>query len=147
VDAKIFEDGEGEVYGAGAGRTRFLAQAPTEPIAITDTTIPPAFKGPVPHRHTTMYDIFYVLDGTLELTVGSETRKLDAHAFALIPPGVVHTFSNPGSTPVRFLNIHDPAGMEQYVKEVGKRMAAGQSPSPSEMAELASQYDFEPVAE
>jgi len=37
--------------------------------------------------------------------------------------------------------------MEQYVKEVGKRMAAGQPPSPSEMAELASQYDFEPVAE
>ncbi len=65
----------------------------------------------------------------------------------LVPPGVVHTFSNPGTVPARFLNIYQPAGNEQYLKEALKRMAAGRPWSPAEMAEVASRYDFEPVRE
>ena len=32
--------------------------------------------------------------------------------FVLVPPGVRHGFSNPGSTPVRMLNLHAPAGFD-----------------------------------
>jgi mannose-6-phosphate isomerase-like protein (cupin superfamily) len=147
MESIVFEETEGEVYDTGAVRLRLLAQSPDQPLAVTDNTVPPGFPGPVPHRHKTMTDIFYVLEGELAFDLGGERRILGSGSFVLVPPGVVHTFANPGSVPARFLNIYQPAGNEQYLKEAVKRMAEGQPWSPAEMAEVASRYDFEPVAD
>ncbi len=147
MEAIVYHDGEGEVYGTGSYRLRFLMQAPDQPVAITDNTVPPGFPGPVRHRHAHMTDIFYVLEGRLVLDLDGEPRQLGPGGFALVPPGVVHTFTNPGNTPARFLNIYQPAGNEQYLKEVARRMAAGQPPSQAEMAQIAVQYDFQPVTD
>lgn len=141
----VLNDGEGEVYGSGPFQLRFLAQSPEHPIAITDNTVPPGYPGPVRHRHEAMTDIFYVLEGTLRLELDGEQQSLGPGGFALVPPGVVHTFSNPGPVPTRFLNIYHPAGNEQYLREVGQRVAAGQPPTPQEMVEIATRYDFVPV--
>ncbi len=137
----VFGPGEREAVGP----TRILAQSPGAPIAFTESTVPPGFPGPVRHRHAHMYDIFYVLDGTLTLETEGETHALRPGAFAMVPPGIVHTFSNPGAEPTRFLNIYHPSGLEQYVKEVARRMGEGHPPSPQDMAEIAAPYDFEPV--
>jgi hypothetical protein len=64
-----------------------------------------------------------------------------------VPPGTVHTFANTGSAPARFLNIYQPSGFEQYVKEMGRRMGSGSFPTPGEMREIARPYDFVPVIE
>jgi mannose-6-phosphate isomerase-like protein (cupin superfamily) len=42
--------------------------------------------------------MFYVLEGTLTMRLGDETTELPAGSFVCVPPGVVHTFSNPGET-------------------------------------------------
>lgn len=145
MGAIVFGATDGEVYGAGAGKMRFLAQSPDERIAVTESTLPPGFPGPVMHRHARMTDIFYVLDGELTFDLGCERRVLGPGGFVLVPPGVAHTFANPGPAPARFLNMFQPAGLEQYLKEAAKRMAAGHPWSPAEMAETAARYDFEPV--
>jgi mannose-6-phosphate isomerase-like protein (cupin superfamily) len=147
MDAIVITDSEGETYDAGQVRMRILAQAPDQPIAVTDSTVPPGFPGPVRHRHSRMTDVFYILEGKLALELGGERRVLGPGSFALVPPGVAHTFANPGPGPARFLNIQQPAGLEKYLKEALKRMAEGHPWSPAEMAEVASRYDFEPVAE
>ncbi|MCC2629874.1 MAG: hypothetical protein K0S14_3524 [Thermomicrobiales bacterium] len=100
-------------------------------VAIFDNTVPPGFPGPVRHRHTSMTDIFYVLEGELSFDLGGEWRSLGPGSFVLVPPGVVHTFANRGSA----------------LKEAFKRMVEGHPWSPAEMAEVAARYDFEPVAE
>ncbi|MEJ7837895.1 MAG: cupin domain-containing protein, partial [Thermomicrobiales bacterium] len=140
----VLNDGEGEVFGGDAYHLRFLAQSPEHPIAITENAVPPGFPGPVRHRHEQMTDIFYVLAGTMKLHIGDERQVLGPGGFALVPPGVVHTFSNDGDAPVRFLNIFQPSGNEHYLKEVGRRVAAGSPPSRAQMAEIASRYDFVP---
>jgi hypothetical protein len=58
-------------------------------------------------------------------------------------PGAVHTFSNPGDEPVRFLNVMAPGGLERYLKEVAASMPADGPPDPAAMARIASRYDFE----
>jgi quercetin dioxygenase-like cupin family protein len=143
----VFEETDGEVYDTGAVRLRLLAQLPDQPIAITDNTVPPGFPGPVRHRHARMTDIFYVLEGELAIELEGEWRILDPGSFVLVPPGIIHTFANRGTVPARFLNIYQPSGNEQYLKEAVKRMVEGHPWSPTEMAQVASQYDFEPVAE
>ena len=141
----VFEATDGETYDTGAVRLRLLAQSPDQPIAVTDNTVPPGFPGPVRHRHAEMTDIFYVLEGELAFELEGAWRSLGPGSFVSVPPGVVHTFANRGSAPARFLNIYQPAGNEQYLKEAVKRMVAGQPWSPAEMAQVAARYDFEPV--
>jgi mannose-6-phosphate isomerase-like protein (cupin superfamily) len=86
-----------------------------------------------------------VLEGELAFDLGGELRSVGPGSFVLVPPGVVHTFANREPAPARFLNIYQPAGNEQYLKEAVKRMVEGHPWSPAEMAEVASRYDFEPV--
>jgi mannose-6-phosphate isomerase-like protein (cupin superfamily) len=143
MEAIVFGPAEGEIYEAGGARLRLLAQAPDQPLSVTESTLPPGFPGPVRHRHATMTDVFYVLEGEVLFDLGDEQRVVGPGAFVLAPPGVVHTFANPGPAPARILNIQHPAGLEQYLKEAAKRMAQGRPWSPAEMAELAAQYDFE----
>ena len=147
MEPTVFEDAVGEVYDAGALWLRILAQSPDQPIAITDNVVPPGFPGPVRHRHAQMTDIFYVVEGEVTFDLGAERRVLGPGGFVLVPPGVVHTFANPGPAPARVLNIQQPAGLEQFLKEAFRRMAEGHPWSPAEMAQVASRYDFEPVAE
>jgi hypothetical protein len=57
----------------------------------------------------------------------------------------VHTFSNPGSTPVRFLNFNTPGGWEGYMRDLGAAAAKGQRLSTEEIGEIASRYDFHAI--
>ena len=67
-----------------------------------------------------------------------------AGGFACAPPGVVHTFSNRSSAPVRFLNLATPAGFEDYMRELSAVMAKA-SPTSEEIGAIASRYDFKAV--
>lgn len=96
---------------------------------LSETTVEPGFPGPPPHVHRELHDLFYVLDGTLILRDGDETIAAAAGTFACFPPGTVHTFSNPGDEPVRFLNFNTPAGWEGYMRELGAAFADGGAPT------------------
>jgi uncharacterized cupin superfamily protein len=85
--------------------------------------------------------MFYVLDGTLTVRLGDETLELEPGSFVCVPPGVVHTFSNPSDTPVRFLNFNTPAGWENYMRDLAAALASG-TPTQEEIGRIASRYDF-----
>ena len=99
----VLAETDGEVYDTGALRLRVLAQAPHHPVSMTDSTVPPGFPGVVRHRHAQMTNIFYVLEGELAIQVGNEWHILGPGSFALVPPGVPHTFANRGAAPARVL--------------------------------------------
>ncbi len=94
------------------------------------------------HVHDATTDAIRVLDGTLTVQIGDETTQAGPGAFVLIPPGVPHTFSNPGSEPVRLLNILAPGGFEGYFHEVA---AAGRTIDAAEGSQIASKYDFRAI--
>jgi mannose-6-phosphate isomerase-like protein (cupin superfamily) len=112
--------------------------------SLTEIVLAPGFPGPVLHRHRERVDSFYVLEGTLSVRLGDETVEVRAGSYAVAPPGVVHTFSNPTGETVRALNLMAPGGFEQYLKEAAAAIGDG-PPDPAVMAEIASRYDFEPV--
>jgi quercetin dioxygenase-like cupin family protein len=67
--------------------------------------------------------MFYVLEGTLTMRLGVETTELPTGSFVCVPPGVVPAFSNPGETPVRFLNFNTPVGWENYMHDLVAALA------------------------
>ena len=139
--------GEGDVVTIGASSALFTVETSdgNGTFSLTETSLESGFPGPVPHVHERLLDSFYVLEGTLTVRIGDETLQAPPGSFAFIPPGAVHTFSNPGSESVRALNLMAPAGFEQYLKEMSRSLPAGAPPDPALMAEIASRYDFRPA--
>jgi mannose-6-phosphate isomerase-like protein (cupin superfamily) len=67
------------------------------------------------HVHRDEDDSFYILEGEITFVVEAETVPAPPGTFVLIPPGVEHGFRNDGTTPVRMLNIHAPAGFDRRI--------------------------------
>ena len=67
------------------------------------------------HEHATEDDAFYILEGEMTFLLGDDAVPAPPGTFVLVPPGIVHAFRNDGSTPVRMLNIHAPAGFDRRI--------------------------------
>ena len=88
--------------------------------SMYDNTIPPGSPGPRPHIHRHHEEAFYVMEGELTVRVGPRTIKASAGSFVVVPRGVVHQPSNPGTQPTRFLLIFSPAGMDHFFEEAAE---------------------------
>ncbi len=147
MQAVIHRPGEGERHSAGRSAEVVIKAAGEDTSGsffLSESTIEPGFPGPPAHRHEKLHDMFYVLDGTLTMRLGEETHELGPGTFVCVPPGVIHTFSNHGDTPVRFLNFNTPSGWEHYMRDLAA--AARTRPlTPETIGEIASRYDFEAV--
>ena len=98
----VHRPGEGERIG---GPTTVTIKATGDDTGgsfyLGEGVFEPGFSGPPPHVHERLHDMFYVLEGTLTMRLGDDTVELEEGSFVCVPPGVVHTFSNPGASKVR----------------------------------------------
>ena len=88
--------------------------------SVHDNTIPPGSPGPRPHLHRHHEETFYVLEGELTVRIGPRKIKAPAGSFVVVPRGVVHQPSNPGTQPTRVLLVFSPAGMDQFFEEAAE---------------------------
>jgi len=143
MEATVHLPGEGEQIGGPTTVTiKATGEETGDSFYLGEAVAAPGFPGPPAHVHERLHDMFYVLDGTLTMRLGEKKIELAAGSFVCVPPGVVHTFSNPGDSPVRFLNFNTPAGWENYMRDLGAALAKG-TPSQEEIGEIASRYDFQ----
>lgn len=56
-----------------------------------------------PHRHLRTEEIYYVLEGTGQMTIDAETRSVERGDAIAIPPGARHTIVNSGAETLKFL--------------------------------------------
>ena len=92
-------------------------------ISVNEVVRRGPFEGAGPHFHKEHVDVFYVLEGELEVLNGTETVRASAGTSVVVPPGIVHGFRGPGDA--RYLNIHAPdGGFIEYI-----RGATGGGPS------------------
>src|SRR4051794_30891196 len=112
------------------------------------------------HRHDEAEEVFYVLDGELDLLAfhpatpaGGDWRTWESEdgatvfrggpgSFMFVPAGCPHAFFNPGSEPARMLFLVSPAGHEIYLQELGDLLAAGGPPDQDEIAALRRRHDI-----
>jgi quercetin dioxygenase-like cupin family protein len=149
MSATLHLPGAGERHATGEGSEVVIKAGSAETggsLFLSETVIAPGFPGPPLHRHERLHDMFYVLEGTLTVRLEDERRELAPGTFACVPPGVAHTFSNPGDAPVRFLNFNTPSGFEVYMRELGE--AARRGPLTSEtIGGIASRHDVQLVGD
>jgi quercetin dioxygenase-like cupin family protein len=104
--AVVVPPGEGERL-TGNERVAYIkASLPEFTLSVFE--LEPGFEGPEPHQHDDHVDSFYVLEGDVEFVLGDEPVRARPGAFFAAPPGIVHTFTNPGPEGARLLNMHSP---------------------------------------
>ena len=65
-------------------------------------------EAPPLHIHPDTEQVFYILEGTAELSIGSETAqtfRVKPGDVVRIPPDTWHSIANDGCVPVRYLSI------------------------------------------
>ena len=145
MEPVVLMPGEGERIMAGASIAVIKATADKTDgaFSMSEAMFPAGMSGPPPHSHAHTTDTFYVLEGTLRLTVGHQEIDVPAGSYVLVPPGVRHTFANASEEPVRFLNINSPGGWENYLRDLAGAMRTGVMPGTAEFARIVAKYDFE----
>jgi quercetin dioxygenase-like cupin family protein len=114
-EAVVVPPGEGERL-TGDDRVAYI-KASLLALTLSVFELGPRFEGPEPHQHDDHVDSFYVLDGDVEFVLGDEPVRAGPGAFFAAPPGIVHTFTNPGPDGARLLNMHTPdAGFADFLR-------------------------------
>jgi hypothetical protein len=86
MDVVILLPGEGERIAAGASTAVMKATAETTggAFSMSEATFPAGMNGPPPHAHRYTTDTFYVLEGTLHMTVGDSEIDASPGSYILV---------------------------------------------------------------
>lgn len=91
---------DAEFLGAGSDTITLLADAPDtgDLLGASRTTLGRGKDGATPHYHRGSAELFFVLDGRLQVLAGEEVVEAEAGATLVVPPHTVHAFAAaPGS--------------------------------------------------
>ena len=141
VDGFFVEPGEGRPIGHQV--TLKVGEAHTPNLLAAECRFGPGFDVGA-HLHTTHEEIFYVLEGEVELfafepsvrssapgswtkwesSSGAKVARATPGSVLYVPRGTPHGFRNPGLAPMRFLLVATPAGHENYQQDIADLLAA-----------------------
>ncbi len=148
----VVSPGEGKPFsGRGGGYTLVTKATDDETrgaYAFQEMTVAPGFPWLPPHIHHNEDEAMYVLEGECTVRIGERVHTLGAGTFALMPRGIVHTFSNPGTVPARVIVISSPGAVIRYFEEAAALSDASLTGQPDmkQLAALAKKYDIEFVS-
>lgn len=148
--------GRGFVLGPDAGDayhwlgslslTKVLGVDTAGGLDVVDHRVPAGYAPPV-HVHRESDEVFYLIDGSLDVTCGDDSWHVGPGAVVFLPRGVPHGFVAGPDRPVRTLLINATAGFGDLVVALGtatgSRELPGQDvplPDPEQIGTESSRY-------
>src|SRR6476660_5571652 len=95
-----------------------------------------------PHLHTREDEYSIVTEGEIGFRSGDREVVLGAGGYITKPRGETHAMWNAGDVPARMIEIIQPAGFEDFFREMSEMLAAG-PPDPPTMLALATRYGLQ----
>jgi len=102
----------------------------------------PEGDGAPPHIHHERQELFYVLRGRVEFTLGQDQVAVEAGSLVFVPNKTRHAFKL--GPDAKLLAWVAPAGLEGFFRELGEGMAAGKTQEEIRHA-LEAKYDSHPA--
>jgi len=125
-----------------------------------EVVIPPGFDVGA-HVHAAGEELFYVLEGELDLLAFTPAQRTDGNwqawtspdgrrvprcgpgSLMFVPPGCPHAFYNPGPEPARMLFQFAPTEHERYFAELSRILDQDAAPDPDEIRALRARHGIE----
>ena len=100
-------------------------------FSIGNVTLDPD-GGQVPWHNQEQEEVYFIVEGTCEMCLGTERVILKSGQLASIPPTVFHQLTNVGDTPAKMIYVYGPAGdVAHWRQELeGTLPKAGVAPTP-----------------
>src|SRR5262245_45981493 len=97
-------------------------------------------EGPPDHVHFSQEEMFFIIEGTYEITVDGQTTTAGPGTIVFIPGSTVHRFKNVGDTTARMLDWSLPGGQDHYFNEIAA-LAASDGFSGEKVMEISKKFD------
>ncbi|WP_155952097.1 cupin domain-containing protein [Pseudoxanthomonas suwonensis] len=136
-------DAAAVAYDAGTYRLLVPGEATGGRYAVIELDEGPGYRTPW-HRHDTMEERYYAVEGTLTVDTAEGTREYPAGSHVVIPPGAVHAQGNTGATPVKTVLTITPAGFAQFFIDragLNRTVERGDPEFLPRMIELAGRHE------
>jgi mannose-6-phosphate isomerase-like protein (cupin superfamily) len=133
---------EAEVLGAAPDTIQLLANAPDIGgfVSATRVRLGEGHGGATPHLHRSAAELFFVVDGELQVLIGDHVVTAQAGDTLVIPPDTVHAFgAAPGSTADALIVIAPGVERSAYFRLLD-RIRLGTS-DPAELVATQELYD------
>jgi quercetin dioxygenase-like cupin family protein len=138
----IVRDAEAEIVGLPGVQVKLLADSSATGGALSTVrvSLKRGADGAKPHSHKKSAEMFYVLDGRLEVLSGTEIVKAEAGDVIVVPPQLPHAFAAERSSGAELLIIITP-GVErfEYFRQL-TRIARGEE-RPESLQDVQELYD------
>ena len=144
----------------GAGMTLKVGAEQSGRWSAFEAEVAPGFDVGA-HRHAEAEEIFYLLEGELDLLAfeprttapgdwtawesagGARVVRGGPGSLMYVPAGCPHAFTNPGTAPARMLFLVTPSGHEQYLEGIAELLSHPGPPDQAAIIELRARYDIE----
>ena len=159
TDGIVLPPGAGRTL-RGVGMTLKVGLEQSARWSVFEAEVSPGFDVGA-HRHAETEEIFYILEGELDLLAfepsvrtsgdwttwessgGATVVRGGPGSLMFVPAGCPHAFTNPGPAPARMFFLAAPAGHELYQLEMAKLLDRPGPPDPAAIGELRARYDIE----
>lgn len=96
--------------------------------------------GAPPHFHTGAAELFFVLDGSLDVLLGEEIVTVTAHDLLVVPAGVPHAFAPSTDHTADVLFVYTPSKPRFDYYRLLERLYTGAA-SPAEITDSQDRFD------
>jgi mannose-6-phosphate isomerase-like protein (cupin superfamily) len=132
VNVTRADGGEHWLVGGDVTTIKASGQDTSGDLLVLDVTVSSGGGPPVLHRHG-YSEVFLFQEGEFEVSTADEDHALSTVRVAAgdtvaIPSMAWHNFKNVGPTLGRFIAVHSPAVMEDFVREIGRRIEDPHNP-------------------
>lgn len=133
--------GEREVkYLTGTMNMLVTSEDTNGAFAVVEFQGKPGGEPPM-HVHENEDEMFYIVEGKVEITVGGQKQMATAGSAAFLPRRIPHTFRivSPEARAIVYIT---PGGFENYFRQVSE-LVKGEAPTPEQqklMAQLCGEY-------
>lgn len=128
-DAPPFGAPQWLLYGEDTAGAFSLAIATVEPGG-----------GPPMHVHQREDETYFVLSGTVEVTIDDRAESLGAGDCVYLPPGIPHRLHNSGPEPAQMLLLVHPPGLEHFLEAMERLRREGSVPEEA-VHDLIARYN------
>lgn len=109
--------------------------------------ITPPGGGPPPHIHRAEDEWFFPLEGRVEFFKEGSWSEVPLGTVIFVPQGLVHTFRNPGDSPLKMLMGISPAGIEVFFERCAAEFARPEPPEMDKIAAIGAEFGIRFVTE
>lgn len=122
---QIVSPGKADKVTIGRHQLELTANDPADQWFFGIVEVPDG-EGPPMHAHA-WDELFYVLDGEVDLIGEGGSSRVGAGTFAAAPRGVLHTFKGASKGITRFITFSTPGGADMAFRQLEKLTAQGLS--------------------